>query len=137
MAYEYSRNLTDATKTVTTALPAANANANSNPIDLEQEVGGLIENAVFELALPATPSLADAKTIILKVQHSATSGSGQADLDPACTFTVTGAGGAGAAAKTIRFRLPPNALRYISVNAAVLASGGDNTGVSYTLRLLV
>jgi hypothetical protein len=44
--------------------------------------------------------------------------------------------GAGGTAKSFRFRLPPTARRYIALNIAVENSGGDNTGVDVTFKLL-
>lgn len=136
MANEYVRNLTDAEKTVVTALPAANANVTTTPIDLEQTVGGIIEAIAFEVSVPATPDLVEAKTIIIKVYDGAASNS-LAVVDPLIQTTITGAGSAaGGAAKSFRFRLPPTARRYIALNIAVLADGGDNTGVDVTFKLL-
>jgi hypothetical protein len=132
----HQRNLVDALKVVTKALPAAAANADSAAIDLGQVNGGLIENIAFELEVPATPALVEAKTITFSVKDSADNSSFAA-IDPAITTVITGAGSAaGGAAKTVRFRLPPTARRYIAVNAAVLADGGNNTGVSFTFRAL-
>ena len=136
MANEYVRNLTDLAKTVTKALPAAKANHNTPTIDLEQTVGGIIEGIAFELAIPATPALVEAKSITVTVQDSADDSS-YAAIDPAISTTVVGAAlAAGGAAKTVRFRLPPTARRYIQLNLAVENGGGDNTGVDVTFRLL-
>lgn len=135
MSYEHNRNLTDAAKTVTKALPAAAANNDTDAIDLEQAIGGDIENIAFEIAVPALPALVEDKTVTIKVQDSA-DGSSFADLDPAISTVITGGTGNGAAAKTVRFRLPPSARRYIRLNTAVLTGGGDNTGVSLTFQAL-
>jgi len=134
MANEYVRNLQDALKTVTKALPAANANHNTDTIDLEQTVGGQIENIAFEVVVPATPALVESKKITIKVQDSADDSS-YADIDPLISTTIVGGTGGGEA-KTVRFRLPPTARRYIRLNLAVENGGGDNTGVSVTFRLL-
>lgn len=135
MSNEHVRNLTDADKVVTKALPAAAANHNTDALDTEQTVGGILENIAFEVVIPALPSLADAKSLTVKVQDSADNSS-FADLDPLISTTVTGASSAGSAAKTVRFRLPPSARRYIALNLAVAASGGDNTAKSVTFRML-
>ena len=136
MSNEYVRNLTDLAKTVTKALPAANANHNTPTIDLEQVTGGIIEAIAFEVAIPATPNLVEAKSITVTVQDSADDSSYTA-IDPAISTTVVGAAAAaGGAAKTVRFRLPPTARRYIQLNLAVANGGGDNTGVDVTFRLL-
>ncbi len=136
MANEYTRNIRDARKTVTKALPAAGASHNTPTIDMEQVVGGILENVAFEIAIPATPNLAESKKITVTVQDSANDSS-YAATDPVIMTTVTGAAAAaGGAAKTVRFRLPPAARRYIQLNLAVEANGGDNTGVDVTFRLL-
>ena len=135
MAFEHTRNLTDALKVVTKALPAAAANHNTDSIDLEQIVGGQVEAIAFEIEIPALPALVEDKTLTISVQDSADDSS-LAALDPAITTVVTGGVGDGAAAKTVRFRLPPNARRYIALNLAVLTAGGDNTGVYVTFRAL-
>jgi hypothetical protein len=136
MANEYVRNLTDALKTVTKALPAANANHNTPTIDLEQVTGGIIEAIAFEVSVPATPDLVEAKAITITVQDSADDSS-YAAIDPAISTTITGAAAAaGGAAKSVRFRLPPTARRYIQLNLAVAADGGDNTDVDVTFKLL-
>jgi hypothetical protein len=85
--------------------------------------------------IPALPNLADTKKLTVKVQDSADNSS-FADVDPLIQTTVTGSGGAGSSAKTVRFRLPPTARRYIALNLAVDASGGDNTASSVIFRML-
>lgn len=136
MANEYARNLRDAAKEVTKACPAAGAAHNSGTIDLEQTVGGLIEAIAFEIEIPALPNLADTKKLTVKVQDSADN-STYADVDPLIQTTVVGVATAqGSAAKSVRFRLPPTARRYVQVNLAVEASGGDNTAKSVIFRAL-
>lgn len=135
MSYEFSRNLKDADKIVTTALPAAGANVDSTPLDLEQVIGGNVENVILELSVPATDSLVNEKLITFSVKDGAASNS-LAAIDPAMSTTVVGTAGNVSAAKVVRFRLPPNTRRYVSVNASVPADGGVVTDVSYTVALL-
>jgi hypothetical protein len=135
MGYEYTRNIRDAAKVGVLAVPAAAANASGAAIDLEQVQGGILENVQFEIAIPALPSLADAKSLTVTVQDSA-DGTTFANLDPSQVTTVTGVSTSGSAAKTVRFRIPPQARRYIGVNLAVAASGGDSTAKSVTLSAL-
>ncbi len=125
----------DILKQITKAFPAANANSTSDAIDLEQLKGGALDNIVVELAIPATTALVEGKTATFKVYDSA-DGSEFAAIDPLISTTVVGASGNGSAAKTVAFRLPVNARRYIAVNCAVENAGGDNTAKSYTLSLL-
>jgi hypothetical protein len=129
MSYEYTRSRRDAALVVTKAAPAANANHNTPTLDLEQVTGGEIEGMVGEIEIKALPSLADTKTLTVKLQDSANDSS-YADVDPLIQTTVTGVSSAGSAAKTVRFRFPPGTRRYVQLNLAVAASGGDNTGVA-------
>lgn len=131
----YARNLRDLAFTVTKALPAAAATNYTDALDLGQAKVQSLEQVEFELAIPATPALVDAKTITWAVQDSADNVTFAA-VDPAITTGTLGAGGAGAAAKTVRFRLPSTTRRYVRVSQTVLAAGGDNTGVSVTFSAL-
>jgi len=135
MSFIYNRNLRDAAKKGVLALPAAAANISGAGIDLEQANGGISDDVDFEIAIPALPNLADAKALTVTVQDSA-DGTTYAALDPSQVTTVTGASGAGSAAKTVRFRLPPQARRYVGLHLAVAASGGDSTAKSVTLSAL-
>jgi hypothetical protein len=130
-----SRNRRDALLEVTKALPAAAANNNTDAIDLEQVAGGDLEAIEFEVSVPALPALVEDKTVTITVEDSA-NGTDFDALDPAITTVITGGAGNGADAKTVRFRLPSTARRHVRLNQAVLAAGGNNTGVSTTFRLL-
>lgn len=123
---------------VTKALPAAAANADSDSIDLEQVSAFPVNEGIdVELSIPATPDLVEDKTVIYTFQDSADD-STFAAIEELSTVTITGAAAAaGGPAATRVVRLPSSTKRYINVNAAVLADGGDNTGVSYTLSLLL
>lgn len=136
MANEYTRNIQDLDFVESIALPAAAATAYSPSLDLEQVLGGLIESIAFEASIPATPNLVEAKTITVSVEDSADNSSFAA-IDPAITTVVTGAGAAaGGAAKSVRFRLPPTARRYVRMKIVMLAAAGDNTGVDLTFKAL-
>lgn len=131
-----TRTITDADLTVTTALPAAAANADSDSLDFGAASTAALETVELEIILPATPDLTEGDTITLNIQDSADDSSFAAveELEP---IVVTGAGSAaGGPATTRKYRLPSSAKRYINVNAAVLTGGGDNTGVSFTWRIL-
>lgn len=130
-----NRSLVDAALKVTKALPAAGAANNTDGIDLQTAAPGIEVEAIdLVVNVPATPALADTKTHILKVQDSADNVT-FADVALLGSQTRTGAGGAGAAAVEYRWKLPPSIRRYVSINQAVLAAGGDNTGVSITAKL--
>lgn len=126
MSFEFNRNQQDQNYVSTVAI--AQAGANTASFDLEQAVGGDIERVVFELAGPAltTAQLADTKIVTYTLQDSA-DGTTFAAVDPAITTTQTGAGAAGAAAKTVRFRVPANTRRYVRIAQTASASPGTLT----------
>lgn len=130
----YARNLRDDDFTKTKALPAANANASTDALDLGQAKVQSLEEVEFEISVPATASLVNTKVITFVVQDSADNSSFAA-VDPAISTTVTG-GASGGAAKAVRFRLPSQTRRYVRVNAAIPSDGGANTAVSFTLSAL-
>jgi hypothetical protein len=126
MAFEFNRNQQDQNFVSTVTLLAAGANTAS--FDLEQAVGGDVERVVFELAGPALngTQLTDAKVVTYALQDSA-DGSSWAAVDPAISTTQTGVSTAGAAAKTVRFRLPANTRRYVRIAQTATATPGTLT----------
>lgn len=134
-AAQTQRNFQDVNVRVTKALPAAAANNNSDSIDLGHAFPGRsVDKTELVINLPATPSLADDKTVIITLQDSA-DGSSFAAVTGVSTIVATGAGGVGAAAIERRIKLPTGVRRYIRFNQAVLTAGGDNTAVSTTMGL--
>jgi len=131
MANEFARNIQDAALTATKALPAANASATTDAFRIGS--GRALENVELEVSVPATPSLADDKKLTVELVTGSTSSPSTVKQQ---IFQLTGAGGAGAAATTKRVRVPSDCLEYIAVKATVDASGGDNTAVSLTAKLL-
>lgn len=130
------RTIRDASLVVTKALPAAAASNNSDSIDLESIGSSVLESIELEIVIPATPSLVEAKTVIVHLEDSADD-STFADIDELGSITVTGAAAAaGGAAVTKKFRLPSTTRRYVRFSSAVLTGGGDNTGVSVTMSIL-
>lgn len=125
MAYEFNRNQQDYNYTSTVAI--AQNGANTASFDLEQAVGGDIEKVVFELAAPAAAGISDTKVVTYALQDSA-DGSSWAAVDPAISTTQTASGGAGIAAKTIRFRVPANTRRYVRIAQTMTATAGTVTG---------
>lgn len=120
----------------TKALPAAAATNYSDSIDLGDQAPGLQHEAKqIEVAIPALPSLADDKTYTATLQDSADD-STFADVAPLAPIVLTGAGGAGAAAKTQLFPLPKDLRRYVRVKSVVQSAGGDNTAKSVTLSIV-
>ena len=127
-----NRILKDAELIKTKALPAANANANCDSIELG---AGFPAGVQVQLTVPALPALADAKTVTYTFQQSDDNATWVA-IPELATVVSTGAGGAGCAAVDHRVSLPPSVKKYLNVNAAVLLGGGDNTAKSFTLALV-
>jgi len=117
------------------ALPAAAASASTASINFESTtLGPAADDIEATISVDATPSLVDAKTIILTVEDSADNSS-FATIAGVGSLTVTGAGGVGAAAASQRFKFPPATRQYVRATAAVLTAGGDNTAVSFYLKV--
>jgi hypothetical protein len=131
-----SRRIRDAALSTTKALPAANANNNHDAIDLGAVTPyPTTEAFVVELSVPALPNLANSISATFTFQDSA-NGTDFASIAGLATLVMTGAGGTGAPAASRTVMLPPNVRRYVRVNQAVANTGGDNTAVSSTVRLL-
>lgn len=129
MSFEFNRNQQDFLYSNSTALHTTAANSAS--FDLEQTVGGDIESIAAEIVSPASAATTG-KICTYTLQDSADN-SAWAAVDPAITTTITAAGSA-LAAKTVRFRFPPNTRRYVRV-----AQTGDTLGSvtgNFTFKLL-
>lgn len=134
-----SYNVQDANMTKTKALPAAGASASSDGIDLGSltSMGSRTELMEFEVSIPDTPDLVEAKTVIIDIETDDDSAFGSVTKLIDNIITVTGAGAAaGGAAASKRFKVPTDCERYIRATSTVLAAGGDNTGVDVTLKAL-
>lgn len=130
----YSRNLADASFSKSIALPAAAATAYTPAMNLGQSLIQSLEQIEFEITVPATPALVDAKTITFTVQDSA-DGTTFAAVDPAISTVITGvATSQGGPATAKRFRLPSQTRQYVRLKIDVLTAGGDSTAVSATLN---
>jgi len=131
-------NVADKSLTVSVALPAAAGTAVTAGIDLGLKAGrDFVPEMEFEVSVPATPSLVEAKTIIIDIETDDDVAFGTPKKIADNLITVTGAASAaGGAAASERFRVPTNVERYIRASATVLTGGGDNTAVSITLKPL-
>ena len=130
------RRLADANHVKTKALPAAAAANATDSIDLGSTIlGPLADDVEVLVEIEATPSLVDDKTITLTLKDSADDSSFAA-IATLATVVQTGAASAGAAANSVRFKLPPSTRRYLRLDAAVLTAGGNNTAKTYTLKVL-
>ena len=126
----------DANVIVTKALPAAAAANETDSINLQVNAAGVNQDRIdWRISIPATPSLANTKTITLTLKDSADDSSFDA-VPGIAPIVLTGAGGVGAAALSRIVKLPPSTRRYLRLDAAVEADGGNNTAVSYTLSAL-
>lgn len=130
-----NRSLKDAKLRAVTALPAAAANNSSASIDLGPKPYPTIETIQARIGIPATTTLVDDKDITFKIQDSADN-STFADVAALAPFIVGGKTGNGSDAAERVVSLPPSVRRYVRVNAAVEASGGNNTPTSYTFELV-
>jgi hypothetical protein len=130
----------DAATNITKALPAAASTAaNSDGIDTGKgTTGRQLADIEFLLSAPAvtTTMVPDTKTITYKIQHDNDSAFGSPTTLFDAVIVQTGAGGAGAAAATYRFRLPSTAERYIRAVATTGADTTDSSAVSMTLKAL-
>lgn len=126
------RNIRDSDLIISKAIPAQNTNEDSSALAIG---ASFPEGVQVEVAVPATPSLADGQTITVTLQDSADNSSFAA-IPELETLVVTGGGGTGAAAATRTVRLPPSARKFIRMNIAASATAGNNTAVSATLSML-
>lgn len=128
----------DANVKKTKALPNGAAAATSDAIDLgHTNAGRLLADVEFLVSAPAlgaTP-MPDGKTMIYAVVVSANSDLSSPTVLYDRLIVQTGAGGAGAAAATARFRLPTNVARYLGVRATGSASG-DASGSTFTVEAM-
>lgn len=132
-----NRTIKDAKLVVTRVCPAAAANADSASIDLGQVNAFPINEEVdLQIAVPATDTLVEDKTLTVTVQDSADDSSFAA-VATLPTVVVTGAATNISAAKTTVLKLAGSVRRYVRINVAVEAAGGDVTDTTVTARLLV
>lgn len=125
----------DKSLTKTKALPNGGASTVTDAIDLGHgTTGRLLANMEFLLEAPAmgvTP-MSNGKTMIYSVETDNDAAFGSAKVVISALLTQTGAGGAGCAAASERFRLPTNCERYIRVKATG-STTGDASASSMTL----
>ena len=125
MAFEFTRNLRDAATTVTRALTASDGSVTSSDIDM----GGtnpythLTENIELDVYIPelAAAELASADTLVVLLQHGAAA---SPTTSLGISKTITGTGST-IAAQNLRFKLPPDTLRYVNVKFTTAGTSGD------------
>jgi len=129
----------DASLVKTKALPDGAASVYSDAFDLGALSGRGIRDVPCDLLLEApaltTTEAPDTKTFTYEIQTDDDSAFGSpTSIVPSC-IVQTGAGGAGAAAASYRFRIPFNAERYIRVKCTAVATCAGSTA-SMTVSLL-
>lgn len=134
--------LTDAALQTSTALPSAAGAVTGTATDLMHSVfGDQDQRMEWEIDAPAlnTTQLPNAATVAYAVMMSNSNTMSNAVLIYDNVIIQTGAGGAGAAAATARFRLPfqPGglnaALRYLAIRATTANTPGNCALASMTL----
>lgn len=132
-------NVKDAELIETKALPNGAASIYSDPIDLGalSAAGARLHSGELLLSAPAlaTADLGDAATMTYDLQMDNDSAFGSPTTLIAGIIVQTGAGGAGAAAASARFRVPTNCERYVRAKATNSAAG-DASDKSLTLSLV-
>jgi hypothetical protein len=83
----------------------------------------------------ALPNLAAGKSVTVTLEDSA-NGSAFAAIAELAPLEITGGVGGGAAAASLRVRLPAAARRHLRATADVEANGGNNTAASLSLALI-
>lgn len=128
-------NVRDLALKATGALPNGAATTYSGGIDL----GAGEHHAKSELLISApaltTTQQPDAKTLKYSVQHGDDVAFGDAADIAKEVIVQTGAGGAGAAAATFRWKPPSNCKRYVRIKMVGSATG-DSSASSVTAELL-
>ena len=128
MANEFARNIVDASLNQTdAALPGADGTVYSDAFDLGAE-SYKGENYELEIAMPAltTTHLPNADTLTVNVCAGSTTTPTAVILG--AVSVQTGAGGTGAAANTVRVRLPSNCPQYVRAQFVAAGGTGDMSG---------
>jgi hypothetical protein len=128
----------DAALEVTRALPNGAATVTSTSLQVKADASkDFVADTELEIAAPAvtTAMLGDAATLKYSIVEGNAADLSDATVLAGDVLVQTGAGGAGAAAATKRFRLPSTVKKYVGLRA-VKSAAGDATGVLAVLRFL-
>lgn len=130
----------DPSVTQSKALPSSGGTSTSTDgIDVgNSSVGDFVAGCELLITAPAlaTGELPDGETITYKVEHDTDSAFGTVETLYDTVLVQTGAGGAGAAADTVRVRLPSDVKTHVRVTATSSATAGDCSGESVTAQLV-
>lgn len=118
-----------------TAYPAAGAAASSAALDLGTGGGSGLQGGVFAFDHPALAALADTKTVTTDLMHCDTAGGTYAVVEGYGNMVLTGAGGAGVAAKVFRMPIADHVKRFVKMRVTLVASSGDVTASSFTFAI--
>ena len=130
------RTLIDVNLTQTLALPAAGTTATSAVLDLVSLNPGRIPGVELFINTSAAPAaLADGHNVTFTIQHSADSVNWTSEGDLP-SYTLTGAGVAGAAALAAQVALPISLNRYVRLAITEDANGGNLTAITATFGLV-
>lgn len=126
--------LKDAKLIAQVALAAAGASVSTEAFNLTQ---GPPHEPHFEveLSIPALADLADDKSVTATLEDSE-DGENFAAIAALAQFEVTGAGGNGSDAATLRVRLPSDTRQYVRATVATEAAAGDLTASKFTMALV-
>lgn len=125
---EIRKNIQDASLSVSAALPAAGATANTDALDLQGGTGKVELNVKVD----ANTTLVAAKSVTVKVQES-DDGVSFKDAPWAGIQTITGKTGNGSDEFNQRIAIPTTGKRYIRLTATAAADAGNNTANSFSL----
>lgn len=119
------------------ALPASSAAATTAAIDLEGGGGShLAGKGYLVVRIPATPVLADTKTITVSLTECDTLGGSYTAITGYGTMVVTGATATpGGAATVFKLAVHPHVKRYVKATFTIPATSGDNTAVAATVGI--
>jgi len=134
-------NVQDALLSISRALPAStSAVTSAAALDLQASArSDFVARVELLLSAPAvtTAQLPDTKLMTYDIIDSVNADLSSPRIIAPGVIVQTGAGGAGAAGATFRWKPPTNARRYYGIRITPSASGtGDASGVSATLQLL-
>jgi hypothetical protein len=131
----FNRNIVDDTYNETdVALPAADGTSHSTTIDLG-DVDSVGENHELLVSVPAltVTHLPNDDTLTVAILAGAATDPTAVIADS--VLVMTGAGGAGAAAASVRFKLPSTCPRYVRVRFTAAGGTGDISAVDAVVGL--
>jgi len=136
-AQRFSRR--DASLKKTKALPSGASSVYSDPINMESgSKGAVLVDGEFLITAPAAAvgELANTETLVYFLQDAPSDSWGSARALSGTLITQTGAGGAGAAAQTRRFRPPTDCQKYVRLGCTKTGGTGNASTMTVILELL-